>query len=401
MQKILIVSAVFPPEPVVSASISYELANKLSENYNVTVVCPKPSRPKGKVYDKTDSAKEPFERIVLDSFVCPSSNFIGRLKESFSLGMATKKYIEQNHDNINCAYLNTWPMLAQYITLKTLKKYNIPSVLHIQDIYPESMLPRLGFFGRIVKNILLKIDKRYLSIADEILAISDNMKSYLCMSRGFNKNSVHVVRNWQDNTKFTIFSDIKNDKFTFMFLGSISPAADVPFLVKSFIKSGLENARMIVAGDGSDREKCETIAKANKSSDIHFCSVSPEDVPRIQSKADVLLLPLRKGVGITASPSKLPAYMFSSKPIIACVDYGTDVEYVINSCNCGWITSPENENELVEKMEEVVNISAIELSEMGKRAKLYAECHFTKDINLQKIVSVISNLVNNGSQSCR
>lgn len=398
MKKILIVSAVFPPEPVVSACISYELAKKLSENYKVTVVCPKPSRPKGKIYKKDYIINEAFDKVVLNSFVCPSSNFIGRLKESFSLGVATKRYIEQNYYNIDCAYLNTWPMLAQYITLKTLKKYNIPSVLHIQDIYPESMLPRLGLLGTFIKKLLLAIDKKYLSIANEIIAISDNMKIYLCETRSFKFKSVHVIRNWQNNDIFKTSYNKKNDKFTFMFLGSISPAAGVPFIVQSFAKSKLDNTRLVIAGDGADRKKCEIIAKTNKSSDIIFCSVSPEEVPIFQSKADVLLLPLRKGVGFTASPSKLPAYMFSSKPIIACVDKGTDVEYVINSCNCGWITSPENENELIAKMKDAVNTSKNELTEMGKRAKQYAEHNFTKEVNLQKIVSVISNLIKNGSQ---
>lgn len=47
-KRILIVTAVFPPEPVVSAQISYDLATELSKKYNVTVLCPPPTRPNGK-----------------------------------------------------------------------------------------------------------------------------------------------------------------------------------------------------------------------------------------------------------------------------------------------------------------------------------------------------------------
>ena len=44
---ILIISAVFPPEPVVSANLSRDLAEELSKNNQVTVLCPKPTRPNG------------------------------------------------------------------------------------------------------------------------------------------------------------------------------------------------------------------------------------------------------------------------------------------------------------------------------------------------------------------
>jgi hypothetical protein len=39
-----------------------------------------------------------------------------------------------------------------------------------------------------------------------------------------------------------------------------------------------------------------------------------ELVPELQSQASVLLFTLKKGIGKTASPSKLPTYMFSKKP---------------------------------------------------------------------------------------
>jgi hypothetical protein len=43
-RKVLIVSGVFLPEPVVSARLNYDMAQALSEKYDVTVITPKPSR---------------------------------------------------------------------------------------------------------------------------------------------------------------------------------------------------------------------------------------------------------------------------------------------------------------------------------------------------------------------
>ena len=46
-KNILIITAVFPPEPVTSATLNYDLAVALSLDYNVTVLTPRPSRPAG------------------------------------------------------------------------------------------------------------------------------------------------------------------------------------------------------------------------------------------------------------------------------------------------------------------------------------------------------------------
>ena len=43
---VVIINAVYPPEPVVSARLGQDLAERLTLNANrVTVICPYPSRP--------------------------------------------------------------------------------------------------------------------------------------------------------------------------------------------------------------------------------------------------------------------------------------------------------------------------------------------------------------------
>jgi hypothetical protein len=48
---ILLVTAVFPPEPVVSANLSFDIAGELAKKHEVTVISPKPTRPFNKVFD--------------------------------------------------------------------------------------------------------------------------------------------------------------------------------------------------------------------------------------------------------------------------------------------------------------------------------------------------------------
>lgn len=346
---ILVLSGVFPPEPVVSASLSIAIARALSREYDVTVLSPMPTRPNGSIYSRPDFRDEHFTHIVTDSYVCPASKFIGRMRESLSFGRCIASYIREHHENISAIYANVWPIFSQYLAVKEAKRWGIPIVLHIQDIYPESMLGRLGIIGCMIKWPLLELDRFILRNASTVFAISENMKSYLCDTRHIEDSKVLVVRNWQDDSLFPEhLEQTVRGKFTFMFVGSISPAAGVMLLLKAFVKAAIPDSQLVIAGSGSDKAACEAYTRQHPEADIRFRPVTPTEVADVQSGADVLLLPLRKGVGHTASPSKMPAYMFSAKPILACVDRGSDVELVVHASQCGWVCEPENESALSE-----------------------------------------------------
>ena len=141
---ILIISAVFSPEPVVSAKLSEDLAHELSKTNTVSVISPKPTRPFGFKFLKKNINKS-YSLINLDSYTCPESNVYGRFKESYSFGLACSKYIKENRDNIDLIYMNSWPIFAQYLTVKEANKFDVPIITHIQDVYPESLSRKYKF----------------------------------------------------------------------------------------------------------------------------------------------------------------------------------------------------------------------------------------------------------------
>ena len=81
LNRILIISAVFPPEQVTSAFLNYDLAKALTRDYRVTVLRPKPTRPIGATFQDNWSDSD-FETVLIDSYTHPESEFIGRFKEA-------------------------------------------------------------------------------------------------------------------------------------------------------------------------------------------------------------------------------------------------------------------------------------------------------------------------------
>ena len=138
----------------------------------------------------------------------------------------------------------------------------------------------------------------------------------------------------------------------------------------------------------TEKNRCLNLAK-NYTCEIEFIEANLEDVPKIQAKADILLLPLKKGIGKTASPSKLPAYMFSKKPIIASVDIDSDSATVINEAKAGWVIEPENIDMLIDAMREASLTKKSELELKGENGFNFAMKNLSKKNNLKQLVNAI------------
>lgn len=394
MRNFLIISAVFPPEPVVSAKLSNDIANSLSQLGHVTVLTPSPSRPFGFKFIYTNQSNE-FNHVVLNSYVNPSSSVLGRMYESLSFGFQVRKYIVKNHEKIDVIYANTWPVFSQLVLVLTSNEYNIPVILHVQDIYPESISNKYPALKFIINKIFLPIDRYILQNSNHVIAISHNMKKRLHDTRKVEKNKISVVFNWQNENDFINLENHKlnnesQNNFIFMYLGNIGPVAGVELLIEAFHVARIPNSKLIIAGSGSCKSFLQNSCIDKNYENVVFKDVAEGLVPEIQDNADVLLLPIRKGAAISSIPSKLPAYMFSAKPIIACVDSESDTAITIVESKCGWVIEPDNAELLATKMIEMVNLTNMERKEMGGLGKEYSLLNFSKKENLKKIIDIIT-----------
>lgn len=392
---IIIISAVYPPEPVVSAKLSADLYLALkSEERRVKVLHPEPTRPNGFKFDGTVFPNE--DEITTNSYTCPQSSLIGRVEESFSFGKESAKYISKLHQEIAGIYANAWPLGAQYRIVKAAKKYGIPVAIHVQDVYPESLTNKLpSYLGGLLKALLLPMDRYILRNSTKVIAISEKMKAHLVGTRKIKAENVSVVINWQDETEFLEYQrnalPETHDKFTFMYMGNIGPVAGVDLLIDAFEEAQIKDARLVIAGSGSMKEALKEKAKNNH--DIEFWDVPNGKVPEIQSKADVMMLPIKKGAASSSIPSKLPAYMFSAKPIIGSMDEDCDTANAIRSANCGVIIEPERVNALAEIMKEIVVKDKTELESMGLKGQEFALAHFSKGANLKNLTEAILGMI--------
>jgi glycosyltransferase involved in cell wall biosynthesis len=402
---ILLISATFPPEPVVAASLVKDLAETLTKDQRVTVISPKPTRPLGFMFSEITSSGRKFEHIVLNSFTYPKSKILGRFRESYSFGKHSSKYIIMNRKEIQCCYISAWPLIGQYLIIKTLRKYSIPSVIHIQDIYPESVCIKLSFLGNLIRLIFMPMDKYILKYSSKVVAISKNMSNTFIKTRGVHEDKIELVQNWKNEEEFikddkSIGSDwakrINGNPFIFMYLGNIGLVAGCDFLIRSFAKADIRDSLMIIAGCGSDKDKCIRLARSYNNVNIEFWDVPNGQVSAVQKISNVMLLPVKRGAAMSSVPSKLPSYMFSKKPVIACVDENSDTKEAVVEAKCGWIVPPENIDKLAAMMRYTASMNREDLTQLGENGYRYALTNYSAKINVQKLASVIIETINHG-----
>lgn len=398
-KNILIVSAVFPPEPVTSATLNYDLTKALVGDFEVVEMNPQPSRPMGFDFNNAPSIDNSgFKQIITNSYVHPKSSLIGRMKESRSFGMASVNYIKAHHEEIAFVYNDGWQLFGLYMVAKACVKYKIPYIVPIQDIYPESLLTKLpNKFGlhTLVKSLLGWMDRYYIKHASYVRTISDSMADYLSKTRGVARDKFLVMANWQNDEEFSDWKSVfkKTGKTVFMFVGNNNKQANVDLMIKAFHKAGLQNAEFRIMGGGNAKSDCQNLVKELGCNNIVFGEVPVGEVANVQKQADVMVLALKSGTGTQGVPSKLTAYMMSGKPVIASMESEADAAKMILKAEAGYVSPADDVDAMAESFKKMADKTGEELQLMGEKSRVFAEKNLSRESNLQLLTNKIKEII--------
>lgn len=395
-RRILIVSAVFPPEQITSAFLNYDLAKALAKEYNVTVLRPKPSRPIGaKLQD--DWSDPDFETVMINSFTHPESELIGRFKEAVDFSKKSVAYLKAHKDEIDFVYNDGWQLFGLNIIAKACVKYDIPYIVPIQDIYPECLLTKShvpGFAKKIINSILLPIDKYYQKHAYRVRTISDEMADYLSSTRKIDRDKYLVVNNWQNDDDFMKLPAARlSDTIVFEYVGSINVHANVDLLIKAFAEANISNSELRIYGGGNQKENCQQLVKKMGLTNVSFGYVSRNEIPAVQSDASVLILALPTGNGNLCLPSKLTSYLLSGRPVLASVDQDSSTKRILEGEDCGKTVVPDDKDALIDGFKYFAELTSEEREKMGKNSREYALTHLTREVNLSLVINSIKQIL--------
>jgi glycosyltransferase involved in cell wall biosynthesis len=324
------------------------------------------------------------------------------MHESVSHGRWCARYIRQHHEEIDFVYNDSWHLFGVSLVTKALRQYRIPYITPVQDVYPESLaskLPEVQWLKRMVMQVLSPLDHYVLSHAVCVQTNSEKMAAYLSDSRQIERKKFVVVRNWQDEKPFLDYAQHQRLKsedkpFTFMYVGNVGPLAGIEILFEAFAQAGLKDARLVIAGSGPAKEALQRQSQRYACT-IEFWDVPTGKVPETQAKADVMLLPVKKGFARYSVPSKLAAYLFSAKPVIASVDKDSDTAECVEKSGAGWVVEPDDAQQIASVMCKAFECPRHILEEMGEQGLAFSIGNFSKEKNLMMLAEACERAINN------
>jgi colanic acid biosynthesis glycosyl transferase WcaI len=408
IERAVMVSCVFPPESLTSASTSYAVARTLSRSgVDVTVLAPYPSRPGGLIYSgfrrrffSLKSREGAMQVIRCFSLFSRSASLLSRSCENISFGITAAIWLVflRKPDVI---YSNTWPIFATGLVRLIARCRRIPLVISVQDVYPESLvsLRKISGSGLFIR-LLNRWDAWIARGATALIVISRQMKRIYVEDRKIPANRIHLIPNWRDPEELPELASVKQrrgewqlstDDFVFLIAGNIASACGIENVVRAFtLLPESIPARMIVAGSGSALDLCCALAASTTRGKVRFPGAfRPEETLEILCCGDALILPTQGEQALVSFPSKLISYMMAAKPIVAVAREQSDLAAIIRETGCGWLVGPGDPEALQNCLRAVTECDKELLKEMGLRGREYALEHFSSDACLPQVISAL------------
>ena len=271
--------------------------------------------------------------------------------------------------------------------------------LILRDIFPEWALD-LGVLKKNPIYFFFKIVAKYqYSVANIIGVQSPSNLKYFKSWRKKPKRKLEVLNNWlspnnQKETKISFTNTDFNRKKLFVYAGNMGIAQGMDIFIE--LADSLKNRKdlgFIFVGRGSEANKLKKLS-VNKKLDnvLFFEEVSPEEIPSLLKMCHVGLVALDLRHKSHNIPGKFLTYLQAELPVLAKINFGNDLQYIIENENVGLVYSGNVVKDLSILATKIID-DEINYKVMSKSCKsLFKKMFSTKKITNQIISSLSENL---------
>ena len=385
--RILFLSHYFQPEPNFFFGLPFakEFARR---GHEVEVLTGFPNYPAGKIYDGYHTRllqRETLEGVRINRVPLYPSHDNSSFKRilcytSFAISASTIGAGAVKRADIAHVIQGPITVGLPAWALKILK--GIPFVLHIQDLWPDSLLSTGMFSNQFGLKIVNGICKSIYKRAAKIVVITPGMKKRL-IERGVPEGKIDVIYNWCDDSQIcSVKGDVAlskslglADKFNIVFAGNMGKAQALGPVIDAakIIENKNSDIQFVLVGSGVDVDMLKQKTAELKLKNVLFLPRRPvSEIGTILSLADVLFVHLKKDPLFEITiPSKTQAYLASGRPILMGVP--GDATDLITKANAGFPCEPENPQSIAEAIFKFYSIPHEQREAMGQNGKKFYE----------------------------
>jgi glycosyltransferase involved in cell wall biosynthesis len=387
--KILIVSQYYLPTRVAASVRISRMARVLSQDHQVTVLTGPTSDQNKNLLDTSNKIK-----IVRVSSHLARQSSLSRIwaQISFMFCSFWKALWLEKPDLI---IATSPPLFVGFSAAMIGFCRNIPLIVDIRDLWPESMIVLRFIRNRIIIGLLITMANFIYRRAKIITVVTPQIQTDL--QKKLPQKPIFLLSNATDTD---YFKPLKIDKKKFgynekdiivTYVGIFSPAQALDQVIQTAkILSREAKIKFLFVGQGDDESRLLKLAKNLKN--VTFLPYQPQvEVLKIINMSDICLITLAKNQLFTgAIPSKTFEYLACAKAVIAAAQ--GDIEKVVIQNQTGLVVPPENPTMLAKAISRLAQEPALR-QKIGSTGRLHIQKNYSENvfaINLRELLKNIN-----------
>lgn len=418
-KNLLIYAHYYIPDTASTGQILRELAEGMSDSFNITIICVVPSY-LGTIKDKYKTQKYYEEeingvkvlRIRVPEFSKTNkksriknvvSYFMGAMGATFKVGKMDYVF-SISQPPILGGLLGVWGKWVKHAKF----------IYNIQDFNPEQVFAVGYAKSRFITDVMMAFDKFSCKRSDLVITVGRDLVE--TVEKRFEDKKVPktvMINNWIDENEIYPLPENNervlafkkkyglDNKFVIMYSGNIGLYYDLENLIKVIEKFGTDNrtadGREVVfafIGAGTVLDKLVSYVKEHNMDNVKFIPYQDKaDLIYSLNAGDVHWCVNAKGIKGVSCPSKYYGLAAAGKPVIGVLESGSEVRCLIEDTHGGLCCEPGEYDQVEKNIRWFIdNAGSNEIKDMGIRSRDNLEKNLTRDVSVRKYAEEILKL---------
>lgn len=418
-KNLLIYAHYYIPDTASTGQILRELAEGMSDSFNITIICVVPSY-LGTIEDKYKTQKYYEEeingvkvlRIRVPEFSKTNkksriknvvSYFMGAMGATFKVGKMDYVF-SISQPPILGGLLGVWGKWVKHAKF----------IYNIQDFNPEQVLAVGYAKSRFITDVMMAFDKFSCKRSDLVITVGrDLVETVEKRFEGKKVPKTVMINNWIDedeiyplpenNERVLAFKKKYglDNKFVIMYSGNIGLYYDLENLIKVIERFETDtrtaDGREVVfafIGAGTVLDKLVSYVKEHNMDNVKFIPYQDKaDLIYSLNAGDVHWCVNAKGIKSVSCPSKYYGLAAAGKPVIGVLESGSEVRCLIEDTHGGLCCEPGEYDQVEKNIRWFIdNAGSSEIKDMGIRSRDNLEKNLTRDVSVRKYAEEILKL---------
>lgn len=361
----------------------------------------------GALYKEIDDEGVPFIFIKSTEYRGNGKRrVLNMISYTYNLFRVTKQIIKKGIDKPDVILASSTHPLTCVAGIMIAKKYKIPCIVEIRDLWPLSIVEFSSKFTNdsLIIKLLYQGEKWIYTKADSIIFTMQGGRDYIIDQNWDVKVNLQKVYHINNGVDLKLFNKNKNDhqlmdedlhnidKFKVVYTGAIRRVNNIAAIIDVANKLREKNVDFLIWGDGNQLDELKNKAESLNVTNIKFKGRVPkESIPYILSKADLNLLHCQTAdlykYGI--SMNKSFDYIAAGVPILNTINTNYDL---IHKHGLGLTVNSQQIDDIAQGILQLKEINKEELYRINSKAQEIAKEYDFEELTL-KLIDVIDETI--------